>query len=221
MAMKPEHSIVVERSDRTRDSGCTYAIRVRGRLDHERWSQWFDGMTITVRPGETLISGQVPDQAALYGMLARLRDLALPLLSVERLGGDAGHDLVRRSGVYWWRLRGRINWPLVLLYLLLAGGASALVVYSTSAGLLHTALALGLLFAGLAASAYGLLKLDRGWGWRLVALINGLAAAISLSIYTMAAGWLPVALGLALMLFVAAGLIAYLVYRTARNRHAL
>ena len=219
--MKTERSLIIERSELTRDSGCTYAIRVRGRLDHQRWSQWFDGMTITVQQGETVISGPVPDQAALYGMLSRLRDLALPLLSVERIAGEGGPAFPTRLSVYRRRARGRINWPLVLVYLLVAGGAATLVVYVTAAGLLHTALALGLLFTGLGGGAYGFLKLYRGWGWRLMALTNGLAAAISLSIYAMAAGWLPVALGVALVLFAAAGLIAYLVYRTAGARNAL
>jgi hypothetical protein len=213
--------IIIERHELTLDSGCTYTIRVRGRLDHQRWSQWFDGMTITVQQGETLISGPVPDQAALYGMLARLRDLALPLLLVERIEGAGRSGFSHRSLVYWRRSCGGISRPLVLLYLLLAGGASTLVVYVTSAGLLHTALALGLLFAGLGGGAYGLLKLDCGWGWRLTALINGLAAAISLGIYMMAAGRLPVALGIALVLFAAAGLLTYLIYRIAGARNAL
>ncbi|HEY3228519.1 MAG TPA: hypothetical protein VGJ87_04815, partial [Roseiflexaceae bacterium] len=63
----------------------------------------------------------------------------------------------------------------------------------------------------------GFLRLDRGWGWRLMALINGTATAIATSIYAMTAGWLPVALGIGLMLLAAAGLVAYLVYRTARH----
>jgi hypothetical protein len=50
-----------------------------------------------------------------------------------------------------------------------------------------------------------------------MALINGTATAIATSIYAMTAGWLPVALGIGLMLLAAAGLVAYLVYRTARH----
>ncbi len=58
-------------------------IRVKGQLD-ERWSAWFDSLTIT-HPvaGETVLLGVVQDQAALYGVLARLRDLGLSLLSVD------------------------------------------------------------------------------------------------------------------------------------------
>ncbi len=59
-------------------------IRVRGHID-EHWSEWFEGLTIThAEPDETILSGIVVDQAALYGLLARLRDLGLPLVSVSR-----------------------------------------------------------------------------------------------------------------------------------------
>jgi hypothetical protein len=62
-----------------------YQIRVKGNLD-EKWSEWFDGFTITPQANdETLLSGPVADQAALHGLLARIRDLGLPLLSVKRL----------------------------------------------------------------------------------------------------------------------------------------
>ncbi len=60
----------------------SYRIRVKGRVGPE-WSEWFDGMTITSdEHNETTLSGQVLDQAALYGILNKIRDLALPLLSV-------------------------------------------------------------------------------------------------------------------------------------------
>ena len=57
-------------------------IRVKGQID-EHWSDWFDDLTIThTDQDETILSGTVVDQAALYGLLAKLRDLGLPLLSV-------------------------------------------------------------------------------------------------------------------------------------------
>ena len=57
-------------------------IRVRGHLD-PRWSDWLDGLTLThENDGTTLIEGPVVDQAALFGIIDRLRDLALPLISV-------------------------------------------------------------------------------------------------------------------------------------------
>ena len=63
----------------------TYHIRVRGHLD-ATWAAWFDGLTMTNEPGgETLLSGPLVDQAALHGVLLRIRDLGLPLLSVNRV----------------------------------------------------------------------------------------------------------------------------------------
>ena len=65
-----------------------YEIRVKGNLDL-RWSDWFDGFSITpVGDDETLLIGSVADQAALHGVLHKIRDLGLPLLSVQRLGRD-------------------------------------------------------------------------------------------------------------------------------------
>jgi hypothetical protein len=58
-------------------------IRVQGRID-EHWSHWFDDLTIThTDQGETILTGCVADQATLYGVLARLRDLGLLLVSVN------------------------------------------------------------------------------------------------------------------------------------------
>jgi len=58
-------------------------IRVKGQID-AHWSSWFEGLTIEHTPcGEAAISGEVTDQAALYGLLARLRDLGLSLVSVD------------------------------------------------------------------------------------------------------------------------------------------
>ena len=59
-----------------------YEIRVRGLLD-SHWSGWFEGLTLTpLANGETLIAGPIQDQAALHGILAKIRDLGLHLLSV-------------------------------------------------------------------------------------------------------------------------------------------
>jgi len=63
-------------------------IRVKGRID-EHWSDWFDGLTIThTDQDETVLTGAVADQAALYGLVAKLRDLALPLLAVNCVKQD-------------------------------------------------------------------------------------------------------------------------------------
>jgi hypothetical protein len=61
---------------------CFYEIRVEGHLDG-RWSEWFDGMEITnLENGETVLSGDIVDQAALHGVLAKVRDLNLALVAV-------------------------------------------------------------------------------------------------------------------------------------------
>jgi hypothetical protein len=63
-------------------------IRLEGHLD-ERWTDWFEGLTITRNAnGETRLTGLVVDQAALHGLLRKVRDLGLPLISVNRLEPD-------------------------------------------------------------------------------------------------------------------------------------
>lgn len=60
-----------------------YQIRIRGHLD-QRWSDWFEGLTLmALANGDTLLTGPVVDQAALYGILKKVRDLGLPLLAVN------------------------------------------------------------------------------------------------------------------------------------------
>lgn len=62
-----------------------YEIRLRGDL-HPRWAAWFDGLTVTAGGGgTTVITGPVADQSALHGLLERVRDLGIPLVSVTRL----------------------------------------------------------------------------------------------------------------------------------------
>lgn len=65
-----------------------YQIRLEGRLG-DQWSAWLDGLTITLdEHGDTLLTGSVVDQAALYGLLRKVRDLGLPLLALYRLRPD-------------------------------------------------------------------------------------------------------------------------------------
>jgi len=62
-----------------------YQIRLQGHLDR-RWTDWFEGLTITQeKNGETLLSGTVVDQAALHGLLKKVRDLGMPLVSINRV----------------------------------------------------------------------------------------------------------------------------------------
>ena len=62
-----------------------YEFRVQGRLD-QRWSTWFDGLAISYEGEDiTVLRGPLVDQAALHGILIKVRDLALPLLSVNRI----------------------------------------------------------------------------------------------------------------------------------------
>ena len=65
-----------------------YEIRVEGHLGQE-WTTWFDGFTITLEEhGRTLLRGAVADQAALHGVLRKIRDLGVPLLSVDRVASE-------------------------------------------------------------------------------------------------------------------------------------
>lgn len=62
-----------------------YEIRVKGHLD-SHWSEWFDGLTMILEEdGTTLLTGPVADQAALHGLLAKVRDLGLPLVFVNQV----------------------------------------------------------------------------------------------------------------------------------------
>jgi hypothetical protein len=65
-----------------------YEIRVQAHLDHH-WSTWFEGLAITHEEGgTTLLRGKLVDEAALHGVLMKVRDLSIPLLSVNRISGS-------------------------------------------------------------------------------------------------------------------------------------
>jgi hypothetical protein len=64
-----------------------YEIRVEGCLT-EKWAAWFEGLTITHENGETRLSGPVADQAALYSLLKKVRDMGLVLVSVTKLNKE-------------------------------------------------------------------------------------------------------------------------------------
>jgi hypothetical protein len=65
-----------------------YEIRIKGHLD-TRWADWFEGLTITrTEHGETLLAGPVADQAALHGLLRKVRDLGVMLIAVNAIAPD-------------------------------------------------------------------------------------------------------------------------------------
>jgi hypothetical protein len=78
------------------DQPAVYQIRVKGHLGHE-WADWFEGLTITLEEdGDTLLTGPVVDQAALHGLLKKVRDLGMPLVSVSPVEPDqADHSDVK------------------------------------------------------------------------------------------------------------------------------
>ena len=68
------------------DQPLVYQIRIKGHLGCQ-WTDWFGGLTITLEEdGDTLLTGPVVDQAALHGLLRKVRDLGMPLLSVNVIG---------------------------------------------------------------------------------------------------------------------------------------
>jgi hypothetical protein len=77
-------------TDRGESNPRVYRIRVEGNLDR-KWSDWFDGLTIVPQAGgdETILIGPIADQAALHGILDKIRDLGLSLLFVQQM--ESGH----------------------------------------------------------------------------------------------------------------------------------
>ena len=74
--------------DRNSHEAGRYEIRIKGHLD-TRWAAWFDGLSLSLESdGTTMIRGPVADQAALHGLLQRVRDVGLPLVSVTRVEPD-------------------------------------------------------------------------------------------------------------------------------------
>lgn len=69
----------------------TYELRVQGHLD-DRWSDWLGSLTVRRQDdGTTVLTGPIVDQAGLHGVITRIRDLGLPLLSVQRIGPGSEH----------------------------------------------------------------------------------------------------------------------------------
>ena len=80
-SMSNEHSL-----EHDADRSLVYQLRIKGHLG-QRWMDWFEGLTITLEEdGTTLLNGPVLDQSALHGILKKVRDLGMPLLSVNSVG---------------------------------------------------------------------------------------------------------------------------------------
>lgn len=91
--MTERHTSTPDRSEAGR-----YEIRLTGHLD-AHWTAWFDGLTVSHESdGTTVISGQIVDQAALHGVLQRVRDLGLPLVSVTRVVANQSKTTASETG---------------------------------------------------------------------------------------------------------------------------
>ena len=79
------------------DQPVIYQIRIKGHLGHQ-WTDWFEGLTITLEEdGDTLLTGPVIDQAALHGLLKKVRDLGMPLVSVNPVEPGVSNTLPLRG----------------------------------------------------------------------------------------------------------------------------
>jgi len=201
-------------NDETAETGkppFLYEIRVKGRLSSEQWTSWFDDLTLSTDKGESTLRGRVPDHAALYGLLARLRDLAIPLVAVKVLDAQAQVRLSRQSRRYDLM----INLLLVAIYLALLGGLASITVFV--APIINTALALALLFALLGGLAHAFWLWSGKAPWRWLTYLTWPAAAITFLVFLPVSGVLPAALSIGIMLILGAGGLIYLVYYLRRR----
>ena len=77
-----------QKSDNDPDETKVFQIRIQGHLS-QQWQDWFEGLTITLEEdGNTFLSGHVVDQSALHGILKKIRNLGMPLLSVNSIDSD-------------------------------------------------------------------------------------------------------------------------------------
>lgn len=189
-----------------------YEIRVKGRLSGEQWTSWFDDLAVSSRKGETTLRGKAPDHAALYGLLARLRDLAIPLVSVKVLDGEAQRALARQGRAYDLAS----NLLLAGIYLALLGGLVTVTVFVTP--VINTALALALLFAVLGGLAQGFWLYSRQPFWRWLTYLAWPVAVVSFVVYIPLSGVWPAPLGIGVLLFLIAGALAYAVSYLRRRR---
>jgi len=180
-----------------------YEIRVKGRLSEEQWASWFDNLKVTTRRGGSVLRGEVPDHAALYGLLARLRDLAVPLVAVRVLDSDAQVTLSKKVR----RNKFLINVMIAFIYLLLLGGLVTATVFLSMS--INVALALTLLFAALAgfAQAFNLWSESKYWRWVMWGM--GVCALMSFIIWVPVSQVFPLWMSLPFTFAVLAGLTYY------------
>ncbi len=192
-----------------------YEIRVKGRLSGEQWTDWFDGLSVSSRKGETTLRGEAADHAALYGLLARLRDLAIPLVSVKVLDGEAQRALARQGRGYDLA----INLLLAGVYLALLGGLVTVTIFVTP--VINTALALALLFAVLGGLAQGFWLYSGQPAWRWLTYLAWPAAIVSFVVFIPLSGIWPAPLGIGVLLFLIAGALVYALSYLRRRRRDL
>ncbi len=189
-----------------------YEIRVKGRLSEVQWTDWFDDLAVTADRGESTLRGRAADHAALYGLLARLRDLAIPLVSVKVLDADAQWRLAVQSR----RLDLVMSGLLVVLYLLLLGGLVTITIFV--APVIDTTLALTLLFAALGGLAHAFWLWSGQALWRWATYVLWPATVITFLVFIPVSGLLPTALGIGVMLFLLAGGLVYALSFLRRHR---
>jgi len=193
------------------DAPFRYEIRVKGRLDGKRWQDWFQDLRVVQRRGETILSGQALDQSALYGLLTRLRDLAVPLVAVRVLDAKAQNALQRKARLYDLLLTSAV----VLVYLLLLGALTTFTVFLAEA--INIALALLLLFSALAGLAQAFYVWNGGRYWRWVVGIMFVAALICLLVYIPTSSIMPTTIALAITLVLSACLLVVLLVMLRRR----
>jgi hypothetical protein len=183
-----------------------YEIRVKGRLSQEKWLSWFDNLTITAEKSETVLRGSVQDHAALYGLLGRLRDLAVPLLSVNVLDAEAQRKLRAKSK----RFKLLNNLLLIGVYLFMLGGLITLTVFATE--ILPQSLSLAMLFAALGALGYIFFLWSGVKFWLIGSYLLSAAAVLTFLISLAVTGLVNPILTNSMIFFLAAGGLIYVLY---------
>jgi hypothetical protein len=128
--------------DKPPQNAAFYEIRIKGHLDSQ-WAMWFDGLTISLEEnGDTLLSGPVADQAALHGLLKKVRDLGLPLRSVNQVHSKQGE--IKMNSIKKFDMKALLStlWIVVMfnmlkadiLSLFIPGAAEEVVRTSANAG---------------------------------------------------------------------------------------